>query len=602
MTTLRQQLKALPPSPGVYLFKDTRGRILYVGKAKHLRSRIRSYFSLSPSPERPRAAVGLDPAKQQMVPRIADIETISCDTETEALVLEANLIRQHQPPFNVVLRDDKFYLFIKITTNEQYPRVFPTRRLHKDGARYFGPYSSAAAVRQTLGLLRRIFPYRGEKENPRERIFPHPLFSDSGTKGHSPQTTNYELNIMNIIRFLSGQREHIATTLWEGMKKASRQRHYERAAIFRDQLRAIERLEGDQKVFLPGKDSLDTISIARAAQGNMSCANVFQVRDGKLLSKNTFLLRHRSSTPAQDILRQFFLQYYGVAQNIPPVILLPAQLEDALALARWVNKNRPPLLAVPQRGKKRQLLAMGELNAKQTLEREVSTSSSGQQAKTATQELARALGLPDEPLKRIETYDISNIQGMLATGALIVFTGGQPDKKHYRKFRLHADQPNDYAMMQEVLRRRFSARHADWETPDLILIDGGRGQLSAARKVLAELHLTIPAAALAKREETLFTVVQDKTKEIRLPYDSPALFLLQRMRDESHRFTLSYHRLLRSKHSRRSLLDEVPGIGPKTKRLLLNRFGSLRAIRAASATVLEAAVGKSKAKALRDYL
>jgi excinuclease ABC subunit C len=620
---LPQQLKILPAGPGVYLFRSDRRQVLYVGKAKNLRPRVRSYFRPATRPIQTglRPAAGLDPAKQKMIHRIARIETIMTDTETEALILEAQLIRRHQPPYNVILRDDKFYLFIKITTNEEQPRVFPVRRLKKDGARYFGPYSSAASVRQTLGLLRRIFPYRGEKESPREKIFPHPLFGHGGEKNYSLQTENYKLNIDNIIHFLQGHRQNTTDILRAGMKKAAANKQFERAAIFRDQLQAIERLEGNQKVFLPRQESLDTISLAHARHGgNLSCANIFQIRGGKLLGRQAFLLRHRNVTAAPDILRQFLLQYYSVAQDIPPTILVPAELGDAVSLAKWINHEQPPLIALPKRGKKRQLLAMGELNARQVLDQEASAAVSDQRTEAALAELAKALGIKpantaNAALPRIETYDISNIQGTLATGSMVVFTNGVPDKQHYKKFRLKWDQgPNDYAMLQEVLRRRFSPLHHDWTTPDLVLIDGGRGQLNAASQVLAEQRLNVPVAALAKREEILFVHAaasakaaprrrqKNKMSEIRLPYDSPALFLLQRMRDESHRFTLAYHRLLRSKRQRHSLLDEIPGIGPQTKKKLLRRFGSLKGIRAASNKDLARLIGQTRTATLRDYL
>ena len=599
MTKVAEQIKTLPAAPGVYFFKAASGKVLYIGKAKSLRSRVRSYF-------RPQAE--LDPAKQQMIPRIASIATITCDTETEALVLEANLIRQHQPPYNVVLRDDKFYLFIKITTNKEYQRVFPVRRITKDGSHYFGPYSSAASVRSTLKLLRRIFPHRGEKESPREKIFPHPLFATKaksaprslGEVGSS--RVDYNQNITNIIRFLQGHRQDIMDTLQTGMKEAAARKQFERAAIFRNQLQAIERLEGSQKVYLPRKESFDAISAAHLPGQNLSAVNVFQIRDGRLLNKNTFLMRHRGAAPAADVIRQFLLQYYSVAQDIPPIILVPVELSDAEEIAHWINADQAPRLLSPKRGRKRQLLAMGERNAEQLLNEQVAVFESDRTAKAAAEELARALGIAS-PLTRIETYDISNIQGTLATGSMIVFTKGQADKQHYRKFKVRlSGGPNDFAMLQEVLTRRLSDQHQDWPKPDLMVIDGGKGQLNAAVKVLTRLKVNVPVASLAKREETLFAASPGGVKEIHLPYDSPALFLVQRMRDEAHRFTLSYHQLLRQKHGRRSLLDEVPGIGPKTKKRLLSHFGSLKTIRQASREELSKLIGTARAKTLQDYL
>ncbi len=636
-----EQLSALPAHSGVYLFANGRGRILYVGKAKSLRHRVRSYFQLTkknhpavlPNP-------ALDQNKQHMVQQIYTIDTISTDTEIEALVLEANLIHQHQPPYNVLLRDDKFYLFIKITTNENPPRVFPVRQLKRDGARYFGPYSSAAAVRQTLYLLRRIFPHHSEKEFPRDKTFPHPLFdqwlsgaNQTPTAPSAPSQTKlsrptYRLspqtNIQHIIRFLRGDRQPIITTLRRGMVQASRQKHYEQAAIFRDQLQAIERLEGSQKVYLPRRESFDVVSLVRQVQ--TSAVNVFSLRQGKLLNKNTFLLRHPSATSVADILRQFILQYYQVAQDIPRSILIPHPIPDQPAIARSIKPSAPPSFTIPQRGPKKQLLVMGELNAKQLLIQQTAAFAGQAQTDRALQELSAIIHHSSDkkttpPLSRIETYDISNLQGRLATGSMVVFENGQPNKNQYRKFKIKlGEEPNDYAMLNEVLTRRFSGQHSNWPLPDLILIDGGRGQLNVAKHVLNKLHITLPIAALAKRLETLHYFVPPiitpsantsvaspappplTVTTVNLPYDSPALFLLQQMRDEAHRFTINYHRLLRSRQHTRSVLDDIPQIGPKTKRRLLRHFGSLQAIHAASTDELSAVVGKTRANLLRDWL
>jgi len=629
----KQQLGNLPAQPGVYLFKNDSGSVLYVGKAKNLRARVRSYFKTPSSKPLPtttyklQASTDLDPAKQQMVREIAGFETIVVDSENEALILEANLIRQHQPPYNVVLTDDKYYLFIKIT-NEPLPRVFPTRKLKRDNARYFGPFSSARSARRTLKLLKRLFPHLDDKNPDNEWVFPHPLFADTAKSAprhaHAkplakegsrskvkPKTLDqqqYQQNIQSIIRFLQGDREEIIKTLHAGMKQAARQQNFERAAIFRDQLNALERLEGNQKVHLPRRESFDVISIA--TDQSRSAANVFQVRHGKLLNKSTFLLKSRYGTDPRDILRQFILQYYRDAQDIPRTICLPLDLPDHSAISKWINQVAPPKLVVPQRGKKRQLINMGELNAQQLLNEELADFQQDERLRRAAQSLAHALNI-NHPLKRIETYDISNIQGTHATGSMVVFTDGKPDKNQYRKFRIRAgDTPNDYAMLQEVLSRRFASKHEEWSKPDLVLIDGGKGQLSAAQTTLTKLGLTdISLAAIAKREEELFTCPPElqqtgtplQFKSIRLPYDDDALYLVQRMRDEAHRFTLTYHQLLRSKKHSRSLLDEIPGIGPKTKKKLLTRFGSLKAIRAASESDLKKVIGQ-KAKLLKEYL
>lgn len=587
---LPAELAGLPAQPGVYLFKDAKNNVLYVGKAKSLRPRVQSYF---------RAKANLDPAKQKMLPKVAHVETIITDTETEALIIEANLIRQHQPSYNVVLRDDKYYLFIKITANEEFPRVFPVRRLKKDGARYFGPYSSAQSVRATLRLLRRLFPYCGEKESPRDKIFPHPLFAHSAKSApRSPACQAgrlgevgpiYQQNITNVIRFLKGQRQEIIDTLKAGMLAASKSKQFERAAVFRDQLSAVERLDDSQKVYFPNKESFDALSLASSR--NQSAVNVFSVRQGKLVGKNTFLLKHRSHTSPADILRQFIIQYYNVAQDMTRKIFIPFSLLCQV-----------PHIFVPQRGKKRQLIKMGELSAKQLLHQETTKFASASNTKRAIQELAPALRQTNNPLRRIEAYDASTIHGQHTTGAMAVFVNGQPQKSQYRKFQLRQtnNKPDDCAALQQILVRRFSDRHKNWPLPHLILVDGGRGQLSAAQKALAELKLKIPVAALAKREEEIF--IPASQKPIRLPYDSPALFLLQRLRDEAHRFTINYHKLLRSQQQKKSILDAIPGLGPKTKKKLLNHFGSLKTIRQATDKELIKIIGSPKTKIIRDYL
>lgn len=582
------QLATLPTRPGAYIYKDKDGRVLYVGKAKSLRTRVRSYFRLN---------ANLDPAKRQMLPQIDKIETIVCDSENEALVLEANLIRRYQPSYNVVLRDDKFYLFIKIT-REEWPRVYPTRRINKkENARYFGPYSSAAAVRQTLKLLRRIFPYRGEKDSPRDRIFPHSLFA-AATDGWQKDPAQYRQNIENIINFLKGDRVAVMGRLKAGMAEAAAAQAYERAALYRNQFQAIQRLEGYQKVMLPRGESFDAVSVA--TEGSRSAGNIFQVRQGKLLNKHIFLLKHRTGTSPEEILNQFLLQYYSEAQDIPKIVLLPRPLANASDISSLMAQSvrEQPVFAVPQRGLKKQLVDMGTLNAKQLLASEEAAFAQDARLAEARRELAEAVNLSGRSLHRIETYDISNIQGAFASGSMVVFIDGKPARGQYRKFRIKQEnRPNDYKMLAEVLTRRLS--HSDWPRPNLIIVDGGKGQLSAAQKVLAELKIEVPLGALAKQQEELF--LPGRPEAVTLPYDSDALYLLQRMRDEAHRFTITYHRLLRSTASAKSILDDIPGIGPKTKKLLLRHFGSVKGIREASLEDLEQVVGK-KAAVIKEYI
>ena len=592
---LKTRISALPQSPGIYIYKDAKGGILYVGKAKNLRSRVRSYFGKS---------ADLGPAKERMVSLIADMETISTDTELEALVLEANLIRKHQPPYNVLLRDDKYYLFIKITKDIP-ARIFPVRKIIQDGSKYFGPYSSAASVRGTLRLLRRIFPFREEKDRPRDIIFPHALFP-SEAQGQLDSATQ-------VARFLNGNRQEIIKTLEDGIAHAAGNLQYEQAALFRDQLQAIMRLEGSQKVYLPRKESFDVISICQAQ--HQSAGNVLQIREGKLIGKQTFLLRHRSATSAEDVLRQFIMQYYSVAQDIPKTIYLPIELPDADVLSAWIGNEH--VFHVPVRGNKKQLLKMGELNAKNLLREEEVETQTASSSKEALQALLAAihLGHLTEQAKtinkkiRIETYDISNTQGTLATASMVVFIDGVPAKDQYRKFKikLNSDlapqqhKSNDFAMLEETLTRRLArSASGDWPLPDLIIIDGGKGQLSSSQKALKKSGLDIPMISIAKREEELF--LPSNPTPILLSYNSPALYLIQRMRDEAHRFTITFHRSLRSKEQIKSALDDIAGIGPKTKKVLLQKFGSVAGIKKASDKDIEELLGKKKTSLLREQL
>lgn len=580
----KNNIDNLPVTPGVYLFKNAQGDVLYVGKAKKIRSRVRSYF-------RPQAA--LEAAKQRMMGLIEDIETIATDTEHEALVLEANLIQKHKPPYNVILRDDKFYLFIKIT-RETVPRVLLTRRL-QDDARYFGPYSSARSVRGTLKLLQRIFPFQGSEDSSHQLIFPHPLFPNR-SQPSSVEVQTYRHNIDQLIRFLRGERHHIISTLRTGMNEAAARSSFEQAAIFRDQLLAVQRLDEQQKVYLPKRENLDVVSIAQYP--HHSAANVFSIRQGKLLNKSTFLLHHRSTVPLADVLRQFLLQYYRVAQDIPPHIALPTTLPDQRLIAQWINRTSPPEFFVPERGLKKQLIKLGQLNAQQFLQQQYTQQQTPALARQALDSLSQQLNVSHND--RIEIYDISNIQGTSASGAMVVFEQGRPVPQKYRRFKLNfPSPPNDYAMIEEVLNRRFSGRHTDWPSPDLIIIDGGKGHLSIAQKTLSALHLNIPLIALAKQFEEVFQ--PGRPQPLRLPSDSPALFLLQRMRDEAHRFALGYHRLLRQKKQRQSQLDQIPGIGPHTKKILLKNFGSFKNIQRTPLSQLAQVIGK-RADLLKPYL
>jgi excinuclease ABC subunit C len=583
MTTslVTEQIRGLPPTPGVYLFKDAEGNIIYVGKAANLRHRVGSYFG---------SGQKLTPKIQRMVSRVADLEYFITASEQEALILELNLIKRHHPRYNVRLKDDKTFPYLKIDLSEDWPRVHITRKLEANGGRYFGPFASAKSIKQTLKLLKGIFPFRSctrqiTGNDPRpclEYDIGHCLAPCIGKSSRA----EYDEVIRQLILFMEGKQERVVRQLEDSMNKAAEKMDFERAARIRDQIQAVEAVVEGQRIAAKTRGEQDVIAFS--AERDQAYVQVFFIRNGKLIGRESFVLQGTRYEEPIRIMSSFIQQFYASAPHIPPLLLLQHPVEDRDTLQQWLSDKRGSAvkIQVPQRGSKKQLVEIVAKNAQQGLEQlKIKQLASPKALSAALEEIQKELNLPHPP-ERIEGYDISDIQGMAAVGSLVVFDKGRPKPAHYRRFKIKSvSGADDYAMLAEVLKRRFKradAASGSWAIkPDLVLIDGGKGQLNAALQAMREMGaVDIPAAGLAKENEELF--VPGKAKPIVLPPSSPGLQLLQRLRDEAHRFALGYHHRLRKRQTFASALDSVPGIGAKRKKALLRQFGSLKAIREAS--------------------
>ncbi len=612
---LHEKLDALPVKSGVYLMKDATGTILYVGKAVNLRARVRSYFQ---------AAAGHSAKIQRLVASVADVDFIVTASELEALILEGNLIKRHKPRYNVRLKDDKRYPYIKVTWQEDFPKVLIVRRMEQDGARYFGPFTAAWAVQQTLHTLRRVFPYLTCNRIITGHDKRACLYLDIGLcLGPCIGAANqeeYRIMIDGLCRFLEGKSAEIVANLEARMQAASEQWDFEQAALYRDQLAAIQRVIERQKIVSAAMADQDVIAFARA-DGD-ACVQVFFIRHGRLIGREYFVLDGTAEEADTEIVSSFVKQFYDEAAYVPPEILLPHEVNEALVIQEWLRSRRgnKVLLRVPRRGHKRELVEMAAENAAETLThlRAQWLADEGKQAR-ALAELQEHLDL-EEPPNRIECYDISTTQGAATTGSMVVFVKGVPRKSDYRRFRIRTvEGTDDYASMKEMLRRRFrhatepdsgverapGGKESSWRLlPDLLVVDGGKGQLNVALEVLDEFGLRdqVPAVGLAKQEEEIF--LAGRSEAVRLPRTSEGLYLMQRVRDEAHRFAVTYHRHLRGKQTVISQLDGVPGIGPKRRSALLKHFGSMEAIRAASVEELAAvpSMTRKAAEQLKEYL
>ncbi len=601
---IKERLSSLPAKPGVYLMKDAAGKVIYVGKAIRLRDRVRSYFH---------AAGGQTRKVRRLVQHLTGFEFIVTGSELEALILECNLIKKYRPRYNVRLKDDKRYPYIKITLQEDFPRIYTVRRMENDGARYFGPYTSSKAVRQTMELLRKLFPYLTCKreitgQDKRACLYYH-IGRCAGPCIGAVSPEEYRALIEQIILFLEGKQERIVSRLQRDMEEAAQALSFERAAALRDQIQALQQVIEKQKVVLAARSDQDVIAFAR--EDGQACVQIFFIRGGKLIGREYFVLTGTQDVESPEIMTSFVKQFYDKAAYVPSNILLQHNIDEALVIEGWLRRKRGTkvTIRVPRRGKGRQLVQMVAENALETLA-QLQAEWAAEQARqvTALDELQTHLDLAQAPT-RIECYDISNIQGKSATGSMVVFVKGVPRKSDYRRFRIkRVEGADDYAMLQEVLSRRFKRvaseqqRGIDEEgwgiLPDLLIVDGGKGQLNAALKVMAELGVDhIPAIGLAKQQEEVF--VPGRSKPILLPRDSEALYLLQRVRDEAHRFAITYHRRLRQGKGLTSALDNVPGIGPKRRQALLRHFGSVEAIREAPVEELVTVKGMTREVAER---
>ena len=592
----------MPNSPGVYLMKDAEGNVIYVGKAANLKHRVQSYFG-----RKPRLPFKL----QQMVDRVNDLEFFVTNSEQEALILELNLIKRHHPRYNVRLKDDKTFPYLKIDLNEDWPRVYITRRLEENGARYFGPFASAKSVRQTLKMIKGIFPFRSCNKpitgtDPRPCLEYHIHHCLAPCIGATTKEEYAEV-INQVIQFLEGKEEMVVQELEKKMKQAAEALNFEQAAILRDQIEAVEKVIEGQRIATMVRGEQDVIAFAE--DRDQAYVQVFFIRGGKLIGRDNFILQGTRSESSQQIMTSFIKQFYSSAASIPPLLLLQHPAEDKAIIENWLGKKRGARvrIQVPHRGNKKQLVDIVAENARQGLELlKIKQLAAPAVLETALAEIQKELRLPDLPL-RMEAYDISNISGTAAVGSMVVFEKGMTKPAHYRRFRIKTVVgANDYAMLQEVLKRRFkkSSETGSWATlPDLVLIDGGKGQLSAALEAMREMGAdTVPVASLAKESEEIF--VPQKAESTRLPLSSPGLQLLQRLRDEAHRFALGYHKKVHKKEVFASALDNIPGIGPKRKRALLKHFGSVEAIKEASAEELASVKGMSQklAQKLKEYL
>lgn len=609
-------LETIPTKPGCYIMKNAAGEVIYVGKAVNLRNRVRSYFH-NPMAHPPKV--------RRMVQQIADIEWIVVGSELEALILEMNLIKKYRPRYNVRLKDDKRYPYIKVHWADEFPKVTVTRQMVEDGSRYFGPYTSVWAVHQTLDVLRRLFPYltcdrkiTGQDERAclyyDIKLCAAPCIGAIDRQG-------YRQMIDDLCQFLEGRTEPIVTRLRQEMEAAAEALNFERAAALRDQIFAIERVVEKQKVITT--EQLDSDVIAMARDDGEACVQVFFIRNGKLIGREYFILEGAQDSEDAEVLAEFIKQFYAEAANIPAQVLLPHEIEEANIIQQWLKDRRggPKVeLVVPRQGVSQELVEMAAENAVETLRAlRAQWEADKNRQSQALSELQQALGLPHPP-NRIECYDISNTQGTYAVGSMVVFEQGVPKKAYYRRFNIQTvSGPDDFASMEEVLPRRFRRYMAAQEQaeqpggkpdpafallPDLLIVDGGKGQLSRALSVLERFGLQdkVAVAGLAKQQEELF--LPGRKDSLMLPRHSQGLYLLQRIRDEAHRFAITAHRNRRTKAGLASRLDAIPGIGPARRKALLQRFGSLDAIRQASIEELTSVKGITPeiAQSLRAHL
>lgn len=676
---IQSVLNSLPHKPGIYLMRDVDGVILYVGKAISLHSRVRSYFQES---------TDLSPKNRSMVAKIDDIEFIVVKNEVEALVLESNFIKQHRPKYNVLLRDDKSYPYIKVSLTEDFPRVYRVRSFQRDGNRYFGPYTNSGAVDATLDLLNKLFSFRTcrydasvwappRKGEPpagwKQKLLTRPCTQYYIHRCVAPcvayaSREEYDAIIQQVILFLEGKHDEVIESLEQRMEQAAEDLNFEEAARIRDRIAAVSRVLEKQRIInTEGQDDQDVIALASG--DDETCAQVFFFRNGKLVGREFFILQGTRDSSPGEVMTSFLQQFYETSPHIPAEIIVETEPDDLAVIQTWLRekrkntsgaKNANVSINAPKRGDKVRLVEMVKNNAKEVLEQQrIKWLTDTQKTQLALEELQEALNLSSPP-QRIECYDISNTQGTNSVGAMVVFEGGRPKNSEYRRFKIKSvEGANDFASLQEVIRRRFrkaasaqaqtldaeetlaveeidvseqaakggsldsvghientdeepdgkTQQHHDWALPDLVILDGGKGQLSAVMEVMNDLHLDIPTVGVAKEDHTQSSYQEEiyipgSPDPIILPRSSQGLYMVQRIRDEAHRFGITYHRKLRSDRTFKSVLDEIPGIGPKRKQALLKHFGSVKAISAANIDDLAALDGMTRdaAEKVKEYI
>lgn len=605
--SLKQQLDRLPTEPGVYQFLDAAGTILYVGKAKNLRNRVRSYFQ---------KGAALEDRKHEMVAKTTGLETIVTNSEADALILEGTLIKRHKPRYNIKLKDSKSYQFIEIDHSQTFPGIEVVRAMNNPKARYFGPFISSWALNRTLKTLNRIFPYKTCSTNldkyQRTVCLDYHLGKCEGPCENLIDKITYAKRIKHIEQFLRGQHGEILRDLENDMKRAATERNFEYAAKLRDTIHALNITRSKQQVVLHTKEDLDAIAVAT---GNPPTVNILRIREGYVLSKENIEIQHAEGESVETILGQFIQQYYSQHPNIPRQILTEHPIDDTELLEQWMSQQRGGAVSIktPQRGDKRALIAMSKKNAlqHQHAQHKRHTAAIVPWPKTGAA-IKKALNLQQIP-ETIEAYDISNIQGNFAVGSMVVFQKGRPQPKNYKRFKIKAlpeGQANDFAMLQEVLHRRL--RHADknhnqyWPLPDLFLIDGGTPQLRAVMKVFKQYNITKDIVAIAKKRPKKGKEYEEFHQQDKPPHRfdtrSDELKLLTALRDESHRFAIQYYRSRHNKATTQSVLDTIPGIGPKTKKILIDHFGSASEVAKANKRQLVHLVGNTKADLIQRHL
>ena len=593
---LKTQLEILPDSTGVYLFRGEGGEVLYIGKALSLKKRVTSFFQ---TPE------NLPIKIQALMEHVTDFEFIAVESEHQALLLESSLIKEYEPRFNVRLKDHKSFPYIKVTVNEEYPRIFVTRKVEEDGGRYFGPFTDVKAARKSVRLLRSIFPVRSYCRMNGKLCLDYHIGKCSGPCEGIITAEEYSKLVNQILRFLDGKGKAILNELEDQMQELADNLDFERAAVFRDRIKALNKTLERQNITSPFIRDQDIIAIAQTK--NRNCVQIFFRRDGRIIGRQTLFLKGVSGESESELIGTVLKQYYADSTYIPGTIILQCPPHEEKTIKQWVSKKRSDSvnLITPTAGTNFDLIQMAEKNAKFALKHyELKLEKEHEMSEGALADLQSELELPENP-RRIETFDISNIVGTAASGSMIVFEHGKPKKADYRHYKIRTVQkPDDVAMMTELIRRRYQTsprkEEAKKPIPDLIVVDGGKGQLNAAVRVLDEVGLKIPVIGLAKRFEHIFVPGRSDPKI--LPEDSNALFLLQRLRDEAHRFAIRYHHMLRDKKMEKSTLDEIVGIGEKRKRILLQYFGSIDRIRTASLEELTRVPGIDKKVARAVFL